>query len=118
MRKKGNGASAAYYLDISTEQKTRVKTYSLPRLNSLIVMNEMCSDRRLKGERGCYFVAGETSSCIILKELYSPEIAHNRSFLKSDFIRGYYRYVEVEEPIYKCDTTWIEFELDVEDAGA
>lgn len=120
MRKKGSGSSAAYYIETKNTELGEVKTYALPRIGSLIVMNEMNFDSgqgNHKGVRGCYLVVGQTSSCLQMTEMYSPECQHSTSFLKKDIVRGYYRYVEVDEPVYRYETSWVEYELDVSETG-
>lgn len=113
MRKNGIGSSAAYFVD-TKKLKVTGTMYELPNVGTYIILNEMCTNigsGHFKGIRGCFYVESYTDACVLCYELYSPEVKFRTSFLKTDIARGYYRFEYVEGPAYRCDLTWMDYDL-------
>lgn len=118
--RKGDGPSAAYYLDI-TQQRVEQKYYSkeavkeLPRVGSIIVVNEVILEPayvHFHGLRGCFYVLELTRSGLyVCEKLYSESVRHTTSLRKKDFEWGIYAFVEVAKPIYEKDTKWSQYAL-------
>lgn len=92
------------------------KIYDTPKVGSIIIVNEVIQEPcyiRMHGQRGCYYVMELTAGGLYLcSGLYNEKIRHNTCFKRVEFLKGIYRFVEVEKPFYGENMSWEEYDLE------
>lgn len=105
---------------IGRENRKEAKEYDIPAVGSMIVVNEQkwiknwpfTVDIKTHGYRGCVMVESETRCLLICREYYNENVHHTVSFQKMDFKLGILQFVEVNEPLYKEDLKWKDYQID------
>lgn len=105
------------FCDVEHQTATELRMYregfsypgELPRIGSIILINEVIKDPfycMQRGEHLCALVQDMNSWGIICKVLYSEDRQYTRTFAQRDFLKGLYVFKELEEPMYVCNYNW------------